>query len=491
MVLRFTINNDEEARAIDKAADTLYLDVWDTNDKWADIRIAQDVIEPFLGLLPASLRASHKPLMHDLAQAVADNYPSTSGQDPTQHRGFTPSLRVAEAGDHELFFREYQPLSVMVPWMKLMQSLFPSHTRLISIGKSYEGRDILGLRVGVHPTNGEDEAEPRQTIIISGGSHAREWISASSVNYVAYSLITRYGKYSAITKFLTHFDIVFIPTLNPDGYAYTWEQDRLWRKNRQDTDFQYCPGVDLDRAFGFEWDGESTRSNPCSESYAGDYAFDGVEAKAFADWAKNETSAGNSTFVAFIDLHSYSQQVLYPYAYSCAAVPPSLENLEELAMILAKALRVTNGHAYGVSSACEGSITLAATRSRGDKVVVPKTELTGGSALDWFYHELGVKWSYQIKLRDQGSYGFLLPKHNIVPTGQETFNAVLALGKFLLSNKGIEKVDFAHEIFRPRKTASGLWANADAVDHEDEFEVHSDDDKDYDEDYDFEMRRRK
>jgi extracellular matrix protein 14 len=32
----------------------------------------------------------------------------------------------------------------------------------------------------------------------------------------------------------------------------------------------------------------------------------------------------------------------------------------------------------------------------------------------------------------------LLPKTNIVPTGQETFNAVLALGKYLLGDRGIE-----------------------------------------------------
>ncbi|KAL9099801.1 MAG: hypothetical protein Q9187_009446, partial [Circinaria calcarea] len=43
-----------------------------------------------------------------------------------------------------------------------------------------------------------------------------------------------------------------------------------------------------------------------------------------------------------------------------------------------------------------------------------------------------------IKLRDTGSYGFLLPSKNIVPTGKEAFSAAMYFGKYLLGNQGIE-----------------------------------------------------
>lgn len=323
--------------------------------------------------------------------------------------------------------------------MRLMTAMFTTHVRMVNIGLSYEGRDILGLRVGVSPHLSQESSESRKTIIVSGGSHAREWISISTVTYIAWSLINSYGKSPGITKLLQEFDFVFIPTINPDGYVYTWEHDRLWRKNRQQTNIKFCQGLDLDRGFGFRWDGDPAQANPCSESYPGDQPFQAVESHRFAEWARNETENNGVSFIGFLDLHSYSQQVLYPYSYSCNADPPSLENLEELGLGIAKAIRIASGEQYGVASACEGAVSSA---SGGG---VSRMETGGGSAIDWFYHEMHVRYSYQIKLRDTGSYGFLLPKENIIPTGEEAFNAVKYFGDFLLGNKGIE-TNLLHEL---------------------------------------------
>jgi extracellular matrix protein 14 len=108
-----------------------------------------------------------------------------------------------------------------------------------------------------------------------------------------------------------------------------------------------------------------------------------------------------------------------------------------LALGLAKAIRVSRkGHAYKVTSACEGNVALSSGKK---KTILPRIESSGGSALDWFYHELKVKYSYQIKLRDTGSYGFLLPRESIVPTGEEMLDAVLYFGRFMLGEVGFRE----------------------------------------------------
>jgi extracellular matrix protein 14 len=456
VVLRFQINTEQEAKALSQVVDTLFLDVWEGTNEWVDIRIAKDILPSVISLLPASLRGSYTPLMHDLARAVHDTYPSDSPLLEHPQSWTSPAKndwQLDTQPPQDLFFQNYQPLSVLYPWLRLLASLFPSHATLTSIGKSAEGRDIPALRIGAQKDLGaEDSHDQRHTLLIVGGNHAREWISVSTVAYIAHSLVTRYGHphFPYVTKLLNHFDLVFVPVLNPDGYEYTWTTDRLWRKNRQSTHIHFCPGIDIDRSFSFGWDGQGKVDNPCSDDYAGTGPLGAVEAQRLTDWARNETQNNNVSFVSYLDFHSYSQQVLYPYTYTCDLEPPNLEDLEEVAIGMAKSFRLTNGHYYGVESACEGSITF---REKPAKTRV-QVESQGGSALDFFYHDLDVKFSYQIKLRDIGTYGFLLPRSNILPTGEEAYEAVLGLGRWLLGNHGIESIENSQSIWgdQPKST---------------------------------------
>ena len=403
--------------------------------------------------------------MPSLASAILDTYPSSPSDDssPQETLPFTHSTRTSRKapGETSIFFQNYQPLSVIHPWLRLLTSLFPSHTRVVNIGYSYEGREIPALRLGVHPTNSEAPLAKRQTILVIGGLHGREWISTSSVNYIAYSLITSYGKAQQTTTLLENFDFIFIPTLNPDGYAYTWSTDRLWRKTRQQTSLRFCPGIDLDHTFPFEWDGAGTGSspvdnNPCSESFPGEEPFEGYEARQLRDWIKNDTESSNTKFIAALDFHSYSQQVLYPYAYSCEAMPRGLENLEELAIGIAKAIRKTgNGENYGVTSACEGTYLSTSSsssspsqpphqqqrkRPKPERTRATDIESRGGALIDYLYHDLNIPYTYQLKLRDTGAYGYLLPKTEIVPTGEEALAVVEFVGRWLKGDRGHEGI---------------------------------------------------
>lgn len=444
IVLRFTISNGEEELALSEAASRLFLDIWAFTNEYVDIRLHTDEVPGLLSLLPRPLQLAHSTLINDLAAAVYQTLPSGDASDVRissegMYADLSPSRR---AGDN-IFFQNYQPTPVIVRWMRLLEAMFPSYVEYLTIGQSWEGRDIPALRVGVPAAS--TPTTPRKTIVITGGLHGREWISTSTVNYLAWSFITTFGKEPMITKLLDEFDFVFVPVLNPDGVEYTWRVDRLWRKSRQQTNLRYCRGLDLDHAFGFGWDEASTQSDPCSESYGGEEPFQAVEARQLANWARNET-LHNVQFVGLIDLHSYSQQILFPFSYSCDVDPPNLENLTELAAGIAKAIRLSSGEPYSVASACEDMVKTG-TEEEGmegveheARVKRQRIEAGGGSAIDWFYHEMRAHFSYQIKLRDTGSYGFLLPKEYIIPTGEEVFHAMKYLGDYLLGNNGIERV---------------------------------------------------
>ena len=119
-----------------------------------------------------------------------------------------------------------------------------------------------------------------RAILMHGAQHAREWISVSTVCYIAYQLIAGYYIDESVRKLVDEFewkyflsfygvDYSLFPVLNVDGYEYSWTTDRLWRKNRQPTPVPFCTGIDPDRSWGYMWDApgsETFSSNPCSES---------------------------------------------------------------------------------------------------------------------------------------------------------------------------------------------------------------------------------
>jgi extracellular matrix protein 14 len=94
--------------------------------------------------------------------------------------------------------------------------------------------------------------------------------------------------------------------------VYSWETDRLWRKNRQPTSVSWCKGIDLDRAYNFHFDDSAqSKGNPCSDIFPGHRPFEATESRVFSEWLESYRSNGNS-IVALLDLHSYSQQSAPP-----------------------------------------------------------------------------------------------------------------------------------------------------------------------------------
>ena len=93
---------------------------------------------------------------------------------------------------------------------------------------------------------------------------------------------------------------------NPDGYYYSHESDRMWRKNRGPTPNSRCFGVDLNRQFPVGHLTTGGSSNPCSNTYASAAPLDQNEAIAWDEWAREVMGYGGGEVAAQISVHSYT-----------------------------------------------------------------------------------------------------------------------------------------------------------------------------------------
>jgi len=116
---------------------------------------------------------------------------------------------------------------------------------IINIGQSYEGREMNVLAI--------TKAGPgKPNVWLEAGIHAREWISPAVATFIVRELVEDYAEHP---EYLDNINWYFLPSANPDGYSYTFSNDRLWRKTRspQEGHGGHCIGVDPNRNWDFHW----------------------------------------------------------------------------------------------------------------------------------------------------------------------------------------------------------------------------------------------
>ena len=59
-----------------------------------------------------------------------------------------------------------------------------------------------------------------------------EWVSPASVTYLIHRMVETEGEYNSL---LDRFNVYILPVVNPDGYEYSRNHDRMWRKTRSRT----------------------------------------------------------------------------------------------------------------------------------------------------------------------------------------------------------------------------------------------------------------
>lgn len=164
---------------------------------------------------------------------------------------------------------------------------------IITIGSSARGHPILAIKLNSH------KSQAAKDIIFVSGQHAREWIAPATVLLMAQDLIQNWGHAQAERDSL---NIWLIPLANPDGYEYTHNSDRFWRKNRN-LNGDGSVGVDLNRNYDYLWD-QAINTEPAAEIYKGEHALSEPESQAIAGLVMSTDP------IAVVDIHSYAQAIV-------------------------------------------------------------------------------------------------------------------------------------------------------------------------------------
>ena len=283
-------------------------------------------------------------------------------------KSVSPLLEPASSGpvDPSDGVTDYHTHDEMVTELNQVVADHSPIVSLISIGSTYEGRDIWAMKISDNPQIEEDEPE----VYFNCMHHAREWLTLEFCLYVIEVLTDGYGVNMTITDMVNERQLWIIPNVNPDGRTYDGGDDPTsymnWRKNRSPNgDGTY--GTDLNRNYGWMWGGAGSRDLTWTQTYRGSGPFSELETSAIRDFVKQHD------FVFAISYHTYSQLILYPWG-NTEDVTEDDDILSTLATEMSN--RVTNK---------AGSSYPGYTPQKASDLY-----LTTGSDDDWLYGEMGI-----------------------------------------------------------------------------------------------------
>jgi murein tripeptide amidase MpaA len=373
--------------------------------KGTDVSIGAEHLGWFGDLL-AKWNVSHTVKIQDVQELIDVERAHTAARQLRQGPNY--QIRAGNKTSTDPFFSDYHDFDDMMSWLDSLASQYPSIMNIYQYGHSYEQNPLRVARI----TNGQFGVKP--VIYWEGGIHAREWIAHTTMCYMISKLVTGYNVDPTVNTILDQFEFHIVPVVNPDGYKYTWEKDRMWRKTRSPNAGSICIGTDPNRNWDDHWCEAGASRLACSDSYCGKSAFSEVEVLAVSQYIASVNAS--QPVVEVIDYHSYSQLFMAPWGWS-SNTPPDAAIQKSLGQGATDEINSVNNKNYKF-----GQIAT---------IIYPAS----GSSADWVYDKLGVKFSYGVELRDEGQYGFVLPANQIIPQGEEVWASLTFTAEWMKDHK--------------------------------------------------------
>ena len=217
-------------------------------------------------------------------------------------------------------YRSYSEDGGIADELRETAAAYPAITKLVTLGQSVNGQDILALKVTKNAKVLKDGKRP--SVLYAGAQHAREWITPEMVRRLMHHYLEGYGSDAELTGIIDTTELWFLPVANPDGYDFTFSDERLWRKNLRDNDADGTitagDGVDPNRNFAVKWgwDNEGSSPVPDSETYRGTGPNSEPETQAL------DALFDRIGFEFFINYHSAAELLLYGIGWQVSTPSP-------------------------------------------------------------------------------------------------------------------------------------------------------------------------
>ena len=223
-------------------------------------------------------------------------------------------LAAEQAAAGYKVWRDYDGPDGLAQYMHDLESANEDILDLAVLGNTYQGRDIIALRLTANEDSSADGSKP--AVLYSATVHAREWIATEVDRRLLEWFIKGWREDKPdVVDILRSTELWFVLVQNPDGYQYTFDHDRLWRKNLRDNDgdgqITALDGVDINRNFPEHWnyDDEGSGTITSDETYRGPDPASEPETQAMIDLM----SAIHPVY--HISYHSFGQLLLYPFGF--------------------------------------------------------------------------------------------------------------------------------------------------------------------------------
>ncbi len=209
---------------------------------------------------------------------------------------------------------------------------YPQLSEWIDIGDSWkkannnDGFDLMVLKI----TNQQVEAD-KPKLFIHSSMHAREYTPAALTLDFATHLLENYSSNIDIQWIVDYHEIHILFHMNPDGRKIA-ETGISQRKNLNSNHCASEPtpgtvGVDLNRNFAFYWNSALNGSSAieCEQTFRGISPESEPETQAVSNYIRSlfadargpdlDDAAPSDTAGMHLDIHSYSELVLWPYGH--------------------------------------------------------------------------------------------------------------------------------------------------------------------------------